>query len=250
MHYKTSISYYGGKSKIAHLYPSPDYKQIIEPFCGSASYAVRYSTHNVWINDLNEDTFHMWEFLISPHAEADIKRFVPEAIPTGLTIGELVPKDAPYGLQLIMHYQAVHGTGGTKRRPEHNQVARFGVVRWPVVRPRLLWIAARVKHWKVTNLDYRDLPNVEATWFVDPPYNNKAGNVYAIGGDTIDFVELGKWCMERTGNIIVCENEGADWLPFVRLCDHAGLHHIADDPSDKAMLGEVVYMTHRNQLPI
>ena len=30
----------------------------------------------------------------------------------------------------------------------------------------------------------------------------------------IDYPSLGNWCMERKGQVIVCEQEGADWLPF------------------------------------
>ena len=30
----------------------------------------------------------------------------------------------------------------------------------------------------------------------------------------MDFTSLGEWCLERQGQLIVCENEGADWLQF------------------------------------
>ncbi len=33
----------------------------------------------------------------------------------------------------------------------------------------------------------------------------------------MDFVALGSWCQQRLGQTIVCEYEGADWLPFVPL---------------------------------
>ena len=53
----------------------------------------------------------------------------------------------------------------------------------------------------------------EATWFIDPPYR-VAGRHYRFGPDDIDYVSLGEWCRERPGLVIVCENAGADWLPF------------------------------------
>lgn len=34
----------------------------------------------------------------------------------------------------------------------------------------------------------------------------------AING--IDFQRLGVWCKSLPGQVIVCENDGADWLPF------------------------------------
>jgi hypothetical protein len=64
------------------------------------------------------------------------------------------------------------------------------------------------------------MPDIEATWFVDPPYNNRAGSYYIE--NSIDYVALGTWCHERRGQAIVCENEGADWLPFRSFKDVEG----------------------------
>ena len=69
----------------------------------------------------------------------------------------------------------------------------------------------RIKHWTVELCDYSKIENVEATWFVDPPYH--------IGGESYvkqvdDYAKLGEWCKERQGQVIVCEQEGATWLPF------------------------------------
>ena len=33
----------------------------------------------------------------------------------------------------------------------------------------------------------------------------------------IDFASLSDWSKERNGQVIVCENGDADWLPFIRL---------------------------------
>jgi hypothetical protein len=52
-----------------------------------------------------------------------------------------------------------------------------------------------------------------ATWFVDPPYQ-RAGKEYIHAGDALDFPALGVWCRQRRGQALVCENVGADWLPF------------------------------------
>jgi hypothetical protein len=77
----------------------------------------------------------------------------------------------------------------------------------------------RIRHWKVFNCSYEDLPfTSEATWFIDPPYQ-KQGQHYHHGSDAIDFAVLREWCNNRPGQVIVCENEGADWLPFSRLAD-------------------------------
>ncbi len=41
------FSYYGSKSKIVKHYPPPEYDTIIEPFAGSARYALMYYNKNV-----------------------------------------------------------------------------------------------------------------------------------------------------------------------------------------------------------
>lgn len=62
--------------------------------------------------------------------------------------------------------------------------------------------------------DYRECPVTgQATWFVDPPYQ-VAGVRYRYNSTRIDFAALGDWCRSLDGQVIVCENDGADWLPF------------------------------------
>lgn len=67
-----------------------------------------------------------------------------------------------------------------------------------------------IKHWKIIYGDYSCVKG-EATWFVDPPYQ-VAGKYYKH--KNIDYVKLGEWCRQLEGQAIVCENVGADWLPF------------------------------------
>ena len=74
-----------------------------------------------------------------------------------------------------------------------------------------------LRHWKVFNCSYSDCPvTAPATWFIDPPYEG-AGKHYKFGSEGIDFVALAEWCRSRKGQVIVCENDGAAWLPFREL---------------------------------
>jgi hypothetical protein len=70
----------------------------------------------------------------------------------------------------------------------------------------------KVRHWQVTNLAYQEIPNQPATWFVDPPYQHGGKKTYRHF--KIDYAELAAWCRSRQGQVIVCENSQADWLPF------------------------------------
>jgi hypothetical protein len=80
------------------------------------------------------------------------------------------------------------------------------------VRDRIASQQPAVRHWRVMQASYADIPNGEVTWFVDPPYSTPAGRHYPL--HDVDYGALGAWCSERKGQVIACEQEGADWLPF------------------------------------
>jgi hypothetical protein len=114
-----------------------------------------------------------------------------------------------------------------------NRIARTAEMtvtkRMPVVLKRMFkQIAAVLPHVKgrveVIEGDYTEAPDIKATWFVDPPYHvngrpQQRGMGYAEGcnSDSLDYEALAEWCRERAGQKIVCEQEGADWLPFGHL---------------------------------
>jgi hypothetical protein len=81
----------------------------------------------------------------------------------------------------------------------------------PRAKARIATQLDEIAGWSVREGSYETAPDVEATWFVDPPYGDK-GKFYRVGFN--DFPALGRWCRERTGTVIACEGPGADWLPF------------------------------------
>ncbi|HEY6921951.1 MAG TPA: hypothetical protein VI653_00670 [Steroidobacteraceae bacterium] len=82
----------------------------------------------------------------------------------------------------------------------------------PALRDRVASQVDRIRHWQIIEGDYSLAPNVPATWFIDPPYDNKAGSYYAHS--KVDYAALAGWCRTRRGQVLVCENEGATWAPF------------------------------------
>ena len=87
--------------------------------------------------------------------------------------------------------------------------------RWTVQgRHRLAQQLGAIRHWKVRCGDYTKAPDIEATWFIDPPYQ-KGGEHYPAGQP--DYGDLAAWCRKRRGQVIVCEGDGAEWLPFRHL---------------------------------
>ena len=195
------FSYYGSKSKLAHLYPAPKHDTIIEPFAGAAGYSL-YGDNwqkNVILYDSNPKIAAVWDYLINA-TEADIKA-LPD-LHTGQKVADFPLSQAERWLIgfCINRGSSMPKVTASKRSD--------GLTYKKYICENL----HKIKHWKSYGTSYDTAPNQVATWFIDPPYQ-RAGKYY-YGHSRMDFVALGKWCLERQGQLIVCENEGADWLPF------------------------------------
>lgn len=202
--------YYGGKWRAAPRYPTPKYNIIIEPFAGSAGYSMRYLDREIILVERYPAIAEMWRYLISvPSAEV-------MAIPLVESVDELpnwVPPGARYLVGFCMNAACASPckrlSAGRKKLREMGRVYEGWSEKQ---RYRVASQVGYIRHWKIIEGDYTMSPEVEATWFIDPPYNNRAGSYYKY--HDIDYQALGLWSRERKGQVLVCENEGADWLPF------------------------------------
>ena len=215
------IPYFGGKGQIAKLYPPPRCNTIVEPFAGGANYALRYHHRKVILIDKDVRLYKLWKWLI----EADPKEIM--ALPTEIT--DLREMD----LREEAKYLIGWWLGNMSENPRHVPTS-WMTERWLVDKGHLtnFWgavirnkIAKRVlpaiRHWRAHQGDFSLASNLvqeEATWFIDPPYHN-SGTHYKESSKNIDFDALGDWCRSLPGQVIVCEQEGADWLPFQPLCN-------------------------------
>lgn len=193
--------YYGAKARIAKLYPPPQYDTIIEPFAGAAGYSLRYPDKNVVLVDKYPVITEVWRYLIAA-TKADILR-----IPCVDRVDDLpdwVPLGAKYLIGFCMN-RAVPSPRGT---------ATEWASGWSESqRARVANQVGRIKHWRVISGDYSRSPNIEATWFIDPPYQ-RGGQHYKMPASGIQFASLATWSATRRGQIIVCESAPASWLPF------------------------------------
>ena len=81
----------------------------------------------------------------------------------------------------------------------------------------------KVAHWKIICGDYTLAPDIEATWFIDPPYKDEPGMGYHHSSAMLDYERLASWAKERKGEVIFCEGLFGDYLPFKPLLDLKGV---------------------------
>lgn len=201
------FTYYGGKYRAAPRYPLPMHERIVEPFAGAAGYAVRHHSHAVELHDVDPTIAGLWDYLI--HVDADEIRRLPIEI-EHVDLLDVVPE-----AKSLIGFWLNKGTTAPRRSP--GAWMRSGI------RPHSLWgetirerVASQVdaiRHWTITNGSYADADmSTPATWFVDPPYESPSGAHYRH--HSVDYAHLGAWCRSLPGQVIVCEQDGACWLPF------------------------------------
>jgi site-specific DNA-adenine methylase len=201
--------YYGGKFRAAPKYPQPVHETIVEPFAGAAGYATRYYDRRVLLFDVDPKIVGVWRYLIRTTSKEILR------LPTDIQhVDELVgqPEEAKWLIGFWFN-KGCNRPGLSRSKWAREYPEGFWHER---TRLFLAEQADLIKHWKIYQKSYEDIQySGTATWFVDPPYNNKAGALYQH--HNVDYKALGKWVKTRLGQVIVCENQGADWLPFTFL---------------------------------
>ncbi len=226
--------FYGGKRRLARFYPPPQHKVVVEPFAGSAAYSVKHlvpvkgarAIERAILIEKDPRVCEIWERLLAmdPEKILDLR----------------VPKTGERTSDFLFMTSACS-----------NRIARTAemtvTTRMPVVIKRMLrQIADVLPHVKgrvkIIQGDYSEAPDIEATWFIDPPYHvdgrpQSRGMGYAedCNSFSLDYDALADWCRGRKGQAIVCEQDGANWLPFKHL------RHARNSIGNKA--AEVVWVS-------
>jgi len=204
----TFFSYYGGKWRLAPRYPKPLHETIIEPFAGSAGYSTRHHRHKVILIDKDPIIAGIWRYLLSA-TEAQIMR-LPE-LADGQKVREL--DISPVEQNLIGYWVQMATASPAQSRSSWAKKHEPGAFWGRATKARIAAQLSKIRHWQIIEGTYADAPDIEATWFVDPPYIDM-GKHYRCSADAINFGHLGAWCRSRRGQVMVCENAGAKWLPF------------------------------------
>lgn len=202
------FTYFGTKASLAKHYRPPAHRTIIEPFAGAAGYSVHFATpqHRVILVERDENLVKLWRRLQADTAADDLMSI--QCPPLGAMCTEPL-----IGGSDLAFFRAMRGL--------EFQITTRMVDAWPVARLKILRALPVIKGFEIIEGDYTDAPDIAATWFIDPPYwkppdslVDARGGKYTHGADDIDYTALGAWCEARRGQVIVCEQEGATWLPF------------------------------------
>ena len=211
---KPFFSYYGGKWRIAPKYPAPRYSTIVEPFAGSAGYSLRYPDRDVLLVEKYDVLAAIWSYLIRVSEEEILA--LPD-VPPGGKISDIpgLPQEARWlmGFCICGADSKPRSKISSWTRANPNSVKFWNSAR----RQRIASQLHAIRHWRVLHGSYEDIEvGNPATWYVDPPYRVKG---YCYKERDIDYARLGAWCRALPGQVIVCEGQDADWLPFEYLLD-------------------------------
>jgi site-specific DNA-adenine methylase len=209
--------FYGGKRRLARFYPAPEHNVVVEPFAGSAAYSVTRlvglrgiapSVDKVILVEKDKRVYDTWVKLLDMEVDDLLTYPIPQA-------GE---RTSDFLLMTSACSNRIAHTDEmtvTTRMPEVlERMFRQMAMMLPSVKGKV----------EIIHGDYTEAPDIEATWFIDPPYHvgsraQQRGMGYASGCNaaSLDFAAVAEWSRSRKGQTIVCEQEGADWLPFEHL---------------------------------
>jgi hypothetical protein len=203
------FSFYGGKWRAAPRYPAPAYETLVEPFAGSAGYAVTHHARKVVLVERDPVIATLWSYLVRV-SPSEI-RSIP-LLGNDQTVDDL--GGAAEEARHLVGFWLNKGTPTPKRRP--SAWMRLGThvdSYWgEAIRERVASQVEAIRHWVVIDGSYDLAPDVAATWFVDPPYEGAAGRLYRHRD--VDRGKLADWARARRGQTMVCETGDAAWLPF------------------------------------
>ena len=167
------ISYYGSKSKIVNYYPKPEYELIIEPFAGSARYALKWFDRDILLVDKYPVIIDLWNYL--KQASVNDIMGLPD-LKTGGTVDDF---DLSTEEKWLIGFCINGGSAQPKKTAKDYNT-------WGDAKKRIADSLFKIRHWNIKIGSYEDIENQKATWYVDPPYQF-GGEWYVKSTKDIDF---------------------------------------------------------------
>jgi site-specific DNA-adenine methylase len=200
--------YYGSKWNIARHYPAPQRRIVIEPFAGSAGYSLFYACPRAVLIDIDPIVAGTWNYLFKV-TKQEIER-LPDLPNVGDCVDDYkIPEEAKW----LIGFWLNRGSAQPKKsRTAYSARIDRAQLNWsPRAKQRIASQLDAIRGWRIIHGSYDDAPDVEATWFIDPPYGDK-GKYYRK--QFSEFDKLAYFAQGLQGQVICCGGEGCDWMPF------------------------------------
>lgn len=200
--------FYGSKWRDARRYASPHNGLVVEPFAGSAGYSLWHEPEQVKLYDVDPIIVGVWQYLINATPGEILS--LPD-LEDGQSVDDI---DIPQEARWLIGFWLNRGSASPVKRASQWQkrYANGSQLVWGErARTRIAASVPSIRHWTIEQSSYADIDTPEATYFVDPPYLDK-GKYYRF--KDVDYAHLAGWADRLPGQAIVCEQAGAEWLPF------------------------------------
>lgn len=201
--------YYGSMWNRARYYPAPQHDIVKEPFAGGAGYSLFYDCQRVDLFDVDPIVCGVWHYLLN--ADPDEIMRLPEMPEVGDHVDNY---DLPQEAKWLIGFWLNRGSATPKKsRTAYSARTDRAQLNWGHrAKERIIGQLPMIEEgWTITEGSYERAGDEAATWLIDPPYADK-GKHYRF--PLTDFEPLSRWVKARSGLVMVCEQEGADWLPF------------------------------------
>jgi len=222
---KPFFSYYGSKYRLCQqgFYPAPKLGNIvIEPFAGSATYSVYHEPKRAILIDKDPVIVGIWNYLINASENQILNLPI---------LGDSHIYDFKCALKELKQVERdLIGFWTAKARPRPSNILGNWFIKFhkkrscrvwgDAVKNRIIKQLPKIRKWKAILGDYTTSYNqctnqTHQTYFIDPPYSNKAGRKYKY--NKIDYRALEWWIGQNPiSQIIACENQDLTyrWADF------------------------------------
>jgi site-specific DNA-adenine methylase len=197
------------------FYPSPKFSKIIEPFAGSARYALKWFDRDILLVDKYPVIIKIWNYL-QQATQKDIM-----SLPEPKYKESIKSYNLAEGELLLLSFLVARGVANSQYI-----VQQFSDIH--AAKKSIASQLFKIRHWRFVLGSYEDIENQDATWFIDPPYQT-GGEHYHENNKNIDYSSLAVWCKSRQGQTIVCENTKATWLPFYSMRQMNGAYSLTTE---------------------
>lgn len=200
------FSYFGSKWNLAKRYGPPKYDIVIEP----------WNAPRALLIDKNPEIIGIWQYLIKVKEREILKLPIDFDHVDDLCISQEAKWLIGYWIKKASASAGKSRTAWGRKYRNSKDCKVWN----ECVRERIASQLYKIRKWRAKLGNYHDFyTNVEATWFIDPPYMS-AGHGYKFS--EIDYAALAKFCKSRDGQVFVCENDEASWMKFKPLYSARG----------------------------